>query len=314
MCLPGRIDQLIAAANRMTKLDMDFSVSSTDDFSDGHGISGDKPEWWTDDAVKGSWQDTYTARRRIFPDGQCEVSVIKEKFFLGPAIMPSTRAKRGESENRESNEEDAARRARKNVRLRCKAIGADRLVTLTYRENITDRLVALKHWKAFVRRLSRHKEFHYVAVIEVQQRGAIHFHVAVRGRQHYALLRSIWQSILGKDDQGRQMGQVNVRDPHKFGFGTNGHHKLASYISKYCGKRMDVRDLNEKRYFCSRGIVVPEVQTWRVPGVYNQLDAMMYAFSMIEGHSKEGVQTWCYAPLGVCYIATGPGWDESCPF
>jgi hypothetical protein len=297
----------------MSGFDMDFPVSSTDNFSDGHEISGDRPEWWSDDAIKGTWQDTYTARRRIFPDGQCEVSVIKEKYFLGPAIT-STRAKRGESENREASEQASARRARKNVRLRCKSIGADRMVTLTFRQNITDRLVALKYWKAFVRRLSRVKAFQYVAVIEVQQRGAIHFHVAVHGRQSYALLRSIWQDILGKDEEGRQMGQVNVRDPHKFGFGAKGHHRLAAYISKYCGKQMDARDINEKRYFCSKGISIPEIESWRVDGVYNQLDAMLYAFSMVEGHTKEGMQTWCYAPLGICYIATGPGWDETCPF
>lgn len=312
--MSGRIDQLVLAANRMTQFDNEYDLSSIGFSGDDHEKTSTRPEWWSSDAAKGTWQDTYVARKRVFPDGQAEVSVIKEKFFLGPAITSANRAKRGESQNREACEEVSARRARKNVRLRCKTIGADRLVTLTYRENVTDRTLALKHWKSFVRRLSKHKEFHYVAVIEVQQRGAIHFHVAVHGRQSYALLRSIWQSVLGTDAEGRQMGQVNVRDPHRFGFGAKGHHKLASYISKYCGKSMDVRDLNEKRYFCSRGIPVPEVTSWRVPGVYDQLAAMQYCFEMIRAHCKEGLQTWCYSPLGICYIATGPGWDDSCPF
>lgn len=33
--------------------------------------------------------------------------------------------------------------------------------------------------------MSKHKQFLYVAVIEEQERGAIHFHVAVHGRQSY---------------------------------------------------------------------------------------------------------------------------------
>lgn len=298
----------------MNGFDTDFAVSSTPVCGDDFGISTSRPDWWTEDGIKNTWQDAYVARKRVFPDGQCEVTVCRERHFLGAAERPASRAKRGESENRQANEDDAARRARKTVRHRCKAIGADRLVTLTYRENMTDRTVALKHWKAFVRRLSKVNQFHYVAVIEVQQRGAIHFHVAVHGRQHYALLRSIWQAVLGTDAEGRQMGQVNVRDPHRFGFGVNGHHKLASYIAKYCGKQMDVRDLNQKRYFCSKGIVVPETQSWRLPGVYDQLDACDAALAFIAAHVKEGMQMWCDNGLGVVYIATAPGWDDSCPF
>jgi hypothetical protein len=59
-------------------------------------------------------------------------------------------------------------------------------------------------------------KFHYMAVIEEQERGALHFHIAVRGRQCYALLRSIWQRVVGLGADGQQMGQANVRDPHAF--------------------------------------------------------------------------------------------------
>ena len=297
----------------MDGFDTEISVPSSM-FADG---VTERPEWWTDDGIRNTWQDTYTARRRVFPDGQCEVSVVKERYFVGPAMTPVARAKRGESENRESNEDDAARRARKAVRHRCKAIGADRLVTLTYRENMMDRERALRDFDRFRRRLGKIKAFHYVAVIEQQQRGAIHFHVAVHGRQSYALLRSVWQRVLGKGADGEQLGQVNVRDPHRFGFGGGGQHKLASYIAKYCGKQMDVRDLNEKRYFASRGIVIPDVEVWRLPGVTNMLDAARAAFDAVTGHTLKGVQTWCNNALGVVYLATGPGFvpiEEIVPF
>jgi hypothetical protein len=274
-----------------------------------------KPEWWNDDGTKGTFQDNYTARRRVFPDGQCVVTVTKDKNFLGPA-RTKPRAKRGESEERLRNEEDAGQRAKQNVRDCCKAISADRMVTLTYRDNMTDREQALKDWKAFCRRLGKVKKFHYVAVIEEQERGALHFHVAVRGKQNYVLLRSIWQRVVGLGPTGEKMGQVNVRDPHTLGFGVKGAHKLAAYLAKYCGKQMDCRELNEKRYFRSRGIVLPEVQYWRLPNCTCMLCAVHEAFRLIEGHCVEGLDTWCNNALGIVYLATAPGLvdPDYCPF
>jgi hypothetical protein len=103
------------------------------------------------------------------------------------------------------------------------------------------------------------------------------------------------------------MGQVNVRDPHKLGFGQKGAHRLAGYISKYCGKQMVARELNEKRYFSSKGIVLPELQYWRLPNCTCMLDAVHAAFRMIEGHAMENLDTWCNNALGVVYLATAPG-------
>lgn len=272
-----------------------------------------KPGHWTDDG--NGWNDAYVARRRVFPDGQCEVTVSKERHFVGAALPHKARAKRGESENRDANDDDAGRRAKKNVRLCCKQIGADRMVTLTYRENMVDRKLALKHWDAFRRRLRKVKDFHYVAVIEEQERGALHFHVAVRGRQHYALLRSIWQSVIGLGMNGQQMGQVNVRDPHRFGFGQNGAHKLASYIAKYCSKQMNARSLDEKRYFRSRGIVLPEVDSVRLHCT-SMLGAVQSAFSIMAAYGYAGLQSWCNSGLGVVWLSSAPrqGDIPDCPF
>lgn len=273
-----------------------------------------RPDHWSDDGH--GWQDAYVARRRVFPDGQCEVSVAKERHFVGAALPSKPRAKRGESENREANDDDAGRRAKKNVRMCCKAIGADRMVTLTYRENMVDRDTALKHWKAFCRRLGKVAQFHYVAVIEEQERGALHFHVAVRGRQNYVLLRSIWQRVLGLGPSGEQMGQVNVRDPHRFGFGQNGAHKLASYIAKYCSKKMDARQLDQKRYFRSRGVVLPEVDTVRLHCT-SMLGAVQAAFSIVMQYGLEGIQSWCNNGLGVVWLSTAPRSKldlDACPF
>jgi hypothetical protein len=298
----------------MTELDYEKALSSID-FAPV-ADNAHKPDWWSDDGIKNTWQDTYVARQRVFPDGQTEVTVCKERFFVGPAITPKTRVKRGDSENRESNDDDAARRAKKQVRLCCKTIGADRLVTLTYGENMLDRARALKDFDAFRRRIGKLRDFHYVAVIEEQERGALHFHIAVRGRQDFVTLRSVWQRVLGAGPNGEQMGQVNVRNPNRFGFGVKGAHKIASYIAKYCGKDMASRDLNEKRYFRSRGVVVPEVRSWRLDCT-DMLGAVNAAVSALVGHSLAGLQSWCNNGLGVVYLATEPGHlpdTQCCPF
>jgi hypothetical protein len=264
--------------------------------------------------VKNTWFDAFTARQIIFPDGQMEISVSQGKHFCGPAFLPQNKAKRGESENREVNDATAGRAAKKRVRQACKMIGADRLVTLTYRDNVTDRELALKHWKAFVRRLRKGTtDFHYVAVMELQKRGAIHFHVAVRGRQSYFLLRSIWQSVIGNDGQGRKMSQVNVRDPHRFGFGKDGVHKLAAYIAKYCTKQMECRDFDQKRFFTSRGIVKPEVLSWRLASD-TMLSAVETAFAIAAQGKLEGLTAWCNNALGCVWIATAPGRSADNPF
>ncbi|KAF3999450.1 rolling circle replication-associated protein [Glaciimonas immobilis] len=289
------------------------SLESSIDFSQSPQLNS-KPDWWNDDGH--GWQDTFTARQRIFADGQAEIVISKEKFFISREALALPPAKRGKSEKRERNDEDASRRAKKNVRLCCKEIRADRMITLTYRENMTDRDLALKHLKAFARRVGKVAGFHYVAVIEQQERGAIHFHIAVHGRQSYVLVRSIWQSIVGVGEGGQQMGQANVRDPHKFGFGKNGANKLASYIAKYVGKKMDSRELNQKRYFRSRGIVLPEVNTWRISST-DMLGAVQTAFAIAAEFGLEGVQTWCNNALGVVWIATAPRSGplvNACPF
>jgi len=164
---------------------------------------------------------------------------------------------------------------------------------------------ALKDWDRFRRRVGKCVDFHYVAVIEEQQRGALHFHVAVRGRQCYQLLRSIWSSIVGVDEQGRSMSNIDVRNPSKFGFGKNGIHKLASYIAKYCGKQMECRDFDQKRYFASRGIPKPNVQSWTLAST-NSLGAVQTAFVIAGTGLLDGAQFWYNKALDVMWIATGP--------
>ena len=115
----------------------------------------------------------------------------------------------------------------------------------------------------------------------------------------------------------RANGPGACAEPHLFGFGVAGAHKIASYIAKHCGKEMQCRALEQKRYFRSRGIVVPEVDVWRVPHCTSMLRAVQTAFLAVSGHCMDGMQTWCNNNLGVVYLATAPGWSlqvDDCPF
>ncbi|MBN9430182.1 MAG: hypothetical protein J0H09_27135 [Burkholderiales bacterium] len=153
-----------------------------------------------------------------------------------------------------ANRERAARRARSECCARLKAIRADRMITLTYRENMTDRDRLARDWKEFVRRVRRVMGFDYVATYERQKRGAWHMHVGVHGRQNYRLLRSVWRSIVGADG-----GNIDVRNPFK----QRGlRHKLAAYMSKYIAKNAVDGESGERRVWCSKGINRPDREVY----------------------------------------------------
>ena len=80
---------------------------------------------------------------------------------------------------------------------------------------------------------------------------------------------------------------------------------------------MQSRALDQKRHFRSRGMVVPEVDVWRVPFCTNMLRAAQAAFQALSGHCMVGLQTWCHNNLGVLNPATSPGLRQVvdyCPF
>ena len=136
--------------------------------------------------------------------------------------------------------ERSSRRAKTKVRRLCKAKGLTTMITLTYRENQTDRVRMARDFDVFVKRLRRVvPDFQYVCVFEKQERGAYHAHIAVpRVLSHYlhkgmlvrsyALLRSIWRAVVGADN-----GNIDVSRNKKMGRSAA---RLASYLSKYITK------------------------------------------------------------------------------
>ena len=178
------------------------------------------------------------------------------------------RVERGEGD-RESSIDRASRRAKTKVRRLAKAMQADCLLTLTYRENVTDKKRVEADFKAFRKRLTALGPFQYVATLEKQQRGAYHIHIACRQfpawlkNEHgvrvksYNVIRSMWRRVVGSDN-----GNVDLTKPR----GANSAHKVAAYIAKYVTKCIEDAALNAKSYWASRGIDVPSPQRIVFPG------------------------------------------------
>lgn len=167
----------------------------------------------------------------------------------------------------ETNAERSARRARQSVRWACKAVAVDRLLTLTYRDNMTDLQSAKRDFSAWARRVREHyPAFRYVAVPELQERGAWHWHVAVCGFYDVNLLRALWFRTLGV-----RVARSELRCPPRLGSESPGNiqitpprsrgqrrrvwavERLAGYIAKYCGKAMG-QGVEGRGYMVPKGI------------------------------------------------------------
>ena len=267
----------------------------------------ERDEW----AQRPNVQTQTIVRAVHFPDGQSEVvgyQVNVHKHLADVRDLP--RAARGESSDREKSIEVACQRARKMVRLKLKAIRADHLVTLNYRENMQDLERAQKDLQKFVRRVTALtsnaiRGFKYVLVIEYQKRGAIHFHIGVHGRQNVKMLRAIWYEIVG-----RAQGQIDVQGPEsKGGYRVKGVHQLAQYLCKYITKEAEGSTLNKKRYWCSKGIEVPERETVDVRWSDSVDCAFRDVFESLCGtHNLQGMKVYFSHGRDCFWIATADRW------
>lgn len=209
------------------------------------------------------------AKVRAFDDGSVEFSgyrrtVVQRLNNLRDLPRRARGAKpqtEDDKEARATSVKSAAKRAKQNVRLRCKTARVTHMITLTTRECITDLERFLKLWRHFRELMGRHSEFHYIAVPELQKRGAWHMHVAVSGRVGLNLARRAWLKVVG----GRGKGYCHIRNPQGAHFGKQWKlDALASYIAKYIGKDVADARFNKKKYYTSRGINVPEAVVYAI--------------------------------------------------
>ena len=123
-------------------------------------------------------------------------------------------------------------------------------VTLTFRENVQDYDTAVKAFKGFTKKLRRKLEdVSYIATLEIQQRGAYHFHLLLNAPDvQFALdnIEPLWQN-----------GLVDIAPVDDI-------KKLSLYITKDLIHQNRSHPLfNRRCYFVSQGLTpCIEVNTW----------------------------------------------------
>jgi len=187
----------------------------------------------------------YSVTLRDYGGGLCEIG-----WSFIAVRSPFKAAGRGDSDQRQLHEMRAIRRARSRLRQLILSANADHLLTLTYRENVTDFRQACDDLNRFNRVVRTNLPgWVFVAVPEKQQRGAWHWHLAVVGRQDVVQLRANWLHVVGD-------GNIDVQKPKR---GTNRRLSIVKYLGKYLAKGFEEghRELNGHRFRASLGIEVP---------------------------------------------------------
>lgn len=117
-----------------------------------------------------------------------------------------------------------------------------KFITLTFKENIIDNKIANQEFKLFIKRLRYiYKEFSYIAVVERQKRGAIHYHIIFFNLPFVDVkeLYNLWGN-----------GFIDVQSLSKIG-------NVGFYMTKvidYMCKELTQRDKSQKIFFTSRNI------------------------------------------------------------
>lgn len=121
-----------------------------------------------------------------------------------------------------------------------------KFLTLTFAENVQDRKFANSEFNKFIKRMKKHKEnLKYLAVVEAQKRGSLHFHILLFNLPYLKVenIRKEWTYGFIK------INRIN----DKMG-------RIGQYISKYFVKDALNENIGEKqkRYLTSRNLNIYE--------------------------------------------------------
>jgi len=150
---------------------------------------------------------------------------------------------------------DNIQRSRKLIRriIRANLIGKENpaFITLTMYQDVS----IPTSWTAFSAFTARlrvlyGKRIKYCAVLELQERGAPHFHILIWGINQDHVIREFSRSSRFLQHQWLR-GSLDILP-------TNGSPALAGYLTKYVSKQMhDPRFSGQKNYVCSRNMLRP---------------------------------------------------------
>lgn len=189
--------------------------------------------------------------------------------------LEAAQLERDAEERREAARLRNARRAKTQCRRFIKMMGFDELLTLTYRENVTDEARVKEDARRFFRRMAELiPDFGYCAGYEPQTRGSWHVHAAVYGLPKEVAVKkrgpdgewrvvklpgwrvgtAVWRSIVGKDNGLCFVGGKGDRAKAA----RRSLAKMAGYVSKYITKHYELVPDGQQRWTHSRGAQVPK--------------------------------------------------------
>jgi len=189
---------------------------------------------------------TFNFKQLIYPNGDAEIVATPkrsktfrkrmERFDPETGEILEKKPEKSTTELVEARNKSLSR-TKTGVRRAIMGMAATHMLTLTYRDNMTDLKQGWKDVSCFLRAMrDALGEYAYVIVAEQQKRGAWHFHLAVRGKQDLKLVRKHWSH--GNPDAQHWKGRLS---------------QMASYMSKYLVKSFYQRDREDgHRYRCSQ--------------------------------------------------------------
>ncbi len=169
-------------------------------------------------------------------------------------------------EDKTFNREKVLQRARTRVRrLVCANPQLNKFFTLTFAENVTDLKYANNQFSCFIRRLNRYLDkigkdrMQYIAVVEFQERGAIHYHLLCNLPYISVYkLQEIWKNGF--------VWIMNISNVDNLG----------AYVTKYMSKdNADERLVGNRCYFTSQGLQEPT--TIEENGIENIISHLLLA-------------------------------------
>jgi len=140
----------------------------------------------------------------------------------------------------------AVLRASQNVRnlVNCN-VDLNKFLTLTFKQNVKDLSFANYEFKKFIQKLKyKYGSFKYIAIVEFQERGSIHYHLVYSLKYvHFSIISKMWGH-----------GSIEIKK-------VNSVRNLGVYFAKHGSKdnyNIESKSLaGNKKFFCSKGLKRP---------------------------------------------------------
>ena len=233
--------------------------------------------------------------RRKDDDPEARLLARIAQFVSEDGVLNTGALIQYELDRRARNERRAQQRAVKSVRQFCVRWGLTKMWTFTFKEAQWDKATVKALMNAFLMRwrmLNGNKAFPYLYVLELHPEGhGYHVHVAVPGGMFtdFFQLRRVW-------GHGRIRFDVNNR---RSGESRNDARRLASYLSKYLAKDLDIdHERGEHRYEPAQGFDVQTTRRW-FPTFQEAVEFLSYRVAgekFVEVWSDYEIEDWAGPP------------------